>query len=43
MKLGIDKKIALVTGGFQGIGCNIALNLLNEGTVVIKTSKKNQT
>ena len=40
MELRIKNKIALVTFWFQGIDCNIALNLLNEGTTVIKTSKK---
>ena len=39
MKLGIDKKIALVTGGIQGIGSSITSNLLNEGATVITTSR----
>ena len=39
MKLGIDNKVALVTGGVQGIGSSISLNLLNEGAKVIATSR----
>jgi len=39
MKLGIDNKVALVTGGAQGIGSSITQNLLNEGARVIATSR----
>lgn len=39
MNLGIDKKVALVTGGAQGIGSSITRNLLNEGATVIATSR----
>jgi NAD(P)-dependent dehydrogenase (short-subunit alcohol dehydrogenase family) len=39
MKLGIENKVALVTGGVQGIGSSITRNLLNEGATVIATSR----
>jgi 3-oxoacyl-[acyl-carrier protein] reductase len=39
MKLGIEGKVALVTGGIQGIGSSITRNLLNEGVTVIATSR----
>ena len=39
MDLGIKKKIALVTGGAQGIGESITKNLLAEGAKVIVTSR----
>lgn len=39
MKLGIENKVALVTGGAQGIGSSISRNLLNEGATVIVTSR----
>lgn len=42
MKLGIENKIALVTGGVQGIGSSITRNLLNEGATVIATSRSQQ-
>ena len=39
MDLNIKNKIALVTGGAQGIGSSISKNLLNEGCTVIITSR----
>ena len=39
MNLGIEGKIALVTGGAQGIGSSITRHLLNEGVTVIATSR----
>ena len=39
MNLGITNKIALVTGGAQGIGSSITKNLLREGAIVIATSR----
>lgn len=39
MNLGIENKIALVTGGAQGIGSSITKNLLREGAIVIATSR----
>ena len=39
MNLGIEGKVALVTGGAQGIGSSITRNLLNEGATVIATSR----
>jgi NAD(P)-dependent dehydrogenase (short-subunit alcohol dehydrogenase family) len=39
MNLGINKKVALVTGGAQGIGSSISRHLLEEGAVVIVTSR----
>lgn len=39
MNLGITNKIALVTGGAQGIGSSITKNLLREGATVIATSR----
>lgn len=39
MELGIKNKVALVTGGIQGIGSSITKNLLDEGAVVIATSR----
>lgn len=40
MDMGIDKKIALVTGGCTGIGKAIALSLAKEGATVVVTSRK---
>jgi NAD(P)-dependent dehydrogenase (short-subunit alcohol dehydrogenase family) len=42
MKLGINNKVALVTGGVQGIGSSISSNLLNEGAIVITTSRSEE-
>ena len=42
MDLNIKNKIALVTGGAQGIGSSITKNLLNEGAKVIITSRSQQ-
>ncbi len=39
MKLGIKDKVALVTGGIQGIGSSITSNLLAEGCRVIATTR----
>ncbi len=39
MELGIENKVALVTGGAQGIGSSITENLLREGATVIVTSR----
>jgi 3-oxoacyl-[acyl-carrier protein] reductase len=39
MKLGIENRVALVTGGVQGIGSSITRNLLDEGATVIATSR----
>lgn len=39
MNLGIKNKVALVTGGAQGIGSSISRHLLNEGAIVIATSR----
>lgn len=39
MELGIKGKVALVTGGVQGIGSSITENLLREGVKVIATSR----
>ena len=39
MKLRIENKVALVTGGAQGIGSSISRNLLDEGATVIVTSR----
>tara|TARA_Y200000002_G_scaffold373484_1_gene372672 strand:- start:779 stop:1573 length:795 start_codon:yes stop_codon:yes gene_type:complete len=42
MKLGINNKVALVTGGVQGIGSSITDNLLEEGATVITTSRSQE-
>lgn len=42
MKLGIENRVALVTGGVQGIGSSITRNLLNEGATVIATSRSQE-
>lgn len=39
MELGIKNKVALVTGGVQGIGEAITRNLLNEGAYVFATTR----
>ena len=39
MKLSIENKVALVTGGVQGIGSSISRNLMDEGVTVIATSR----
>lgn len=39
MNLGIQNKVALVTGGAQGIGSSISRHLLEEGVIVIATSR----
>ena len=39
MELNIKDKVALVTGGAQGIGSSISKNLLQEGSKVIITSR----
>ena len=39
MKLAIENKVALVTGGVQGIGSSISRNLMDEGVTVIATSR----
>ena len=39
MELNIKNKVALVTGGAQGIGSSISKNLLQEGSKVIITSR----
>jgi NAD(P)-dependent dehydrogenase (short-subunit alcohol dehydrogenase family) len=43
MKLGIKKKIALVTGGANGIGKSISEGLANEGVTVFFTSRSQKT
>tara|TARA_B100000989_G_scaffold172949_2_gene129667 strand:+ start:14654 stop:15448 length:795 start_codon:yes stop_codon:yes gene_type:complete len=42
MNLNINKKVALVTGGVQGIGSSITSNLLAEGCTVIATSRSSE-
>lgn len=42
MELGIENKVALVTGGIQGIGSSITDNLLKEGATVIATSRSEE-
>jgi len=42
MNLNIKNKIALVTGGAQGIGSSITKNLLNEGAKVVITSRSQE-
>ncbi len=39
MNLGLQNRIALVTGGAQGIGSAITTTLLKEGALVIYTSR----
>jgi 3-oxoacyl-[acyl-carrier protein] reductase len=43
MNLGIKKKIALVTGGANGIGKSISVELANEGVTVFFTSRSQKT
>jgi len=42
MNLNIENKVALVTGGVQGIGSSITRNLLDEGARVIATSRSQE-
>ena len=41
MELGISKKRALVTGGCNGIGAQISIDLMNEGCYVTATTRTN--
>lgn len=42
MDLGIDGKIALVTGGVRGIGRAITLELIREGVTVVATTRSSE-
>jgi NAD(P)-dependent dehydrogenase (short-subunit alcohol dehydrogenase family) len=42
MDLGIEGKVALVTGGVRGIGAAITLQLVAEGVTVVATTRSNE-